>query len=405
VPRHFSGLDVWLALAVVAAIVQLIPAPAPLIDRISPADRRVWQSLSLTPVHGPLPISIAVGSTAWAAAVLAATVAVFLVSRQIFMVGGVRIATRGIATIGFVLAAIALAQDATGHGLMYWRWKPLGEGPPPFGPFVDRNHFATWVVLALPLSVGYLIAHASAHPTPLAGAARYRSLSRALDARAIWLTAAICLMLVALIASLSRSGMLGVTAALLVGLAVRRARPAGASAALSWILAGAGLAAAGVILRVNAADLMGRFAAAGGAVSERVAIWRATMPVLRDFWLTGTGVGTYETAMLVYQRAPSLFRINAAHNHYLQLAAEGGLLVGVPTAIGLVMYARAALAGLVEDASAMYWIRAGALGGLCGVAVQSFWETGLTTPANAVLAAIVAAIALHRPEMRVGISR
>ena len=33
-------------------------------------------------------------------------------------------------------AAIALAQDSTARGLMYWRWKPLQEGGPPFGPFV-----------------------------------------------------------------------------------------------------------------------------------------------------------------------------------------------------------------------------------------------------------------------------
>ena len=45
----------------------------------------------------------------------------------------------------------------------------------------------------------------------------------------------------------------------------------------------------------------------------------------------------------------------------------------------------------------MYWVRAGAFCGLCGVAAQSFWETGLTMPANAALAAIAAAIVIHQP--------
>ena len=44
--------------------------------------------------------------------------------------------------------------------------------------------------------------------------------------------------------------------------------------------------------------------------------------------------------------------------------------------------------------------RAGALCGLVGVAVQSVWETGLTAPANAVLAALAAAIAVHPAEDR-----
>jgi len=403
--RPFPRLEFWLALILAAAAFQLLPLPAPLIDRLSPADRHVWQSLSLTPVNGPLPISVALVSTVWACAVLAGVIAVFLISRQIFMQGGVRIVTRGIAAAGLILGAIGLAQDATAHGSMYWRWKPLGEGAPPFGPFVDRNHFATWVVLGVPLALGYLIAHATAHrQDALPGASWHRTILHALDARAIWLTAAICLMLVALIASLSRSGMLGVTAAIFIGVALRRARSNGVSAAVYWILGAVGLTAAAALLRVNTADMMGRVGGATAAFAGRVAIWRATMPVIRDFWLTGTGVGTFDTAMLVYQRTPSLFRINAAHNHYVQLAAEGGLLVCVPVAGAIFLYARAASAALAEDESGMYWIRAGALCGLCGVAVQSIWETGLTTPANAVLAAMAAAIVVHRPESRVRIA-
>jgi hypothetical protein len=45
----------------------------------------------------------------------------------------------------------------------------------------------------------------------------------------------------------------------------------------------------------------------------------------------------------------------------------------------------------------MYWIRAGALCSLAAVAAQSAWETGLTMPANAALAALAAAIAVHDP--------
>ena len=48
-----------------------------------------------------------------------------------------------------------------------------------------------------------------------------------------------------------------------------------------------------------------------------------------------------------------------------------------------------------EDTSGVFWIRAGAVAGLVGVAVQSAWETGLRLPANAEMAAILAALALH----------
>jgi O-antigen ligase len=105
--------------------------------------------------------------------------------------------------------------------------------------------------------------------------------------------------------------------------------------------------------------------------------------------------------ILVYQRTPSLFRISGAHNQYLQVATEGGLLIGIPVAVALGLFLRESRRALAGDDSGMYFLRAGALSGLFGVAVQSVWETGLTTPANAVLAALAAAIVVHRSAPRV----
>jgi hypothetical protein len=187
--------------------------------------------------------------------------------------------------------------------------------------------------------------------------------------------------------------MLGLVSALLLG-AYLRGRRAGL-AATAWAAGAFGLALGVVALRGNAWEIFERFGAAGPAAAYRVNIWRATAAVVRDFWLTGSGAGTLETVMLVYQRTPSLFRINAAHNHYLQVAAEGGLLIGIPVALALVFFVRAARDALRRDESGMYSLRAGALSGLFGVAVQSVWDTGLTTPANAVLAALAAAIVVH----------
>ena len=48
--------------------------------------------------------------------------------------------------------------------------------------------------------------------------------------------------------------------------------------------------------------------------------------MVSDFWITGVGVGAYERAMTVYQRQPHVFYFNHAHNEYLQLLAEGGVV-------------------------------------------------------------------------------
>ena len=99
--------------------------------------------------------------------------------------------------------------------------------------------------------------------------------------------------------------------------------------------------------------------------------------------------------MFVYQRSTRDVYFNQAHNHYLQVAAEGGALLVAVVTLALVAFVRAARERLTTDSSGLFWIRAGAACGLGAVALQSVWETGLVMPANATLAALLAAIAIH----------
>jgi O-antigen ligase len=132
----------------------------------------------------------------------------------------------------------------------------------------------------------------------------------------------------------------------------------------------------------------------------RPAIWRDTWRMASDFPLTGVGAGAFEHAMLVYQSGSRLFFFNHAHNEYLQLVAEGGLLLAVPAGLALLAGAVSMLKAVSADKSPMFWVRAGATAGVLAIAVQSMWDTGLRTPANGVLFAVIAAIALHEPRQR-----
>ena len=327
------------------------------------------------------------------------TLVIFLTARRLLSSSGVRMFVRGLTAIGLVLSAIGLAQDASGDGLMYWRRVPLQEGAPPFGPFVDRNSFATWVLLAVPLCSGYLVAHAHAHRRDAHPGSRWTARVRgALDGRAIFIAVSVSVMLIALLATLSRSGMVGMAVVISLGAYLGGRRGTAGRFGRSWLVAVGAIVLLLAISRIDPVVLGRRFASARTSAADRLVIWRETLPIVRDFWLTGTGAGTYETAMLVYQRSSPGVRFNQAHNHYLQLASEGGVLLGVPVLLSLAAYGLVAAKRTAADASDMYWVRAGALCGLVGVAVQSVWDTGLTAPANATLAALAAAIAVHPAE-------
>ena len=132
----------------------------------------------------------------------------------------------------------------------------------------------------------------------------------------------------------------------------------------------------------------------------RVTIWLETLRIVRDFPLLGTGVGTFADAMFIDQRLAREVLFNNAHNEYLQLLTEGGAALLTLALAGVVLLANAARLRVGADAGAHRFLRIGACAGLAGVAIQSVWEAGLRAPANLLLAALIAGIAV-RPIERV----
>jgi O-antigen ligase len=130
----------------------------------------------------------------------------------------------------------------------------------------------------------------------------------------------------------------------------------------------------------------------------RVALWQDTVPALKDFWITGSGLGSYDTIIQFYPLSDPMSRPEYAHNDYLQLAVEGGLLVGVPVLVTLAFFIWQIRRRLKQPQDEMtWWIRMGAVAGISGIALQEITDFSLRVPGVAVLFAVVAAIAIHEP--------
>ena len=341
----------------------------------------------------------------WAAVVTVGAIALFVAARAVFARGGLRQTVRGISAIGLGCSQpIAIAQAATAGRLIYWRFPTEYEGPLPFGPFVNRNHFATWVDhgRAAVFWIHDRARQQAGRQPRQHGEPAHASRTRMADGRTSWLTAAAAVMIGALLLSLSRSGIFSLAGGG-VGLLALRPRAAGGRGV--WLLAGR----AGRWLRACASPAptcrrlpIASRESGSGVRESRGRIWRDTLPLVRDFWLTGTGAGTYRTAMLYYQRVGS--------RRAVQPGAQPLSAGGVPRGPRCwCRWSRAALAALAARRSrpafsrsftGAYWIRAARRAGLIAVALQSLWETGLVMPANAALAAVLAAIAVHERSRR-----
>jgi len=396
-PRIDDDCDRALLIVLTVIAFLLFPLPVPLTALLSPHRETLESALSLASVEPtPLrPLSIDTWSTAWAWMVVAGGMLVFWIARARLTHGGLRRTARMIAGLGLAVSLLGIMQAATAGRYVYWRFAAEFQGANPFGPFFNRNHFATWIIMALPLCLGYMAARTTGRTVEQPDHVAMRTrVAQAIDPRTAWLMTAAIIMLVALLLSLSRSGMLAL----------------GVSGALTMLLSGRALGkqqrrglliTAGIIALVGLAwadipALRGRIAGTATGLADRFTIWHDTIPIVRDFWLTGTGPGTYQETMFVYQRADRTVFFNQAHNHYLQVAAEGGLLLIAAVSFALVTLIRVGRDRIAHDTSGMVWIRIGAACGLFAVALQSVWETGLVMPANAALAGVLAAIVVHR---------
>ncbi len=362
-------LDFTLIAGVLACLVQLAPMPAEWIQLVAPRAIAVRTALWLPPLLTPpnlpwLPISIAPHDTIEAAGILLSSILMFWTCRRVCEQGGTGRIIRAIAFIGLTASIAAIVQRAQRIDLLYGVWRPQDVGARPYGPFVNRNHLATWVIMACPLVFGYLLARA-----PHTGAARHISQRVAnalkqLGSIRIWLAVAVCVMTLTVLLSGSRSGLIGLMSAFALSTALTRGR--GTLAVRRWVTLQFTLLAVVVLSFANYDVLLRRFEESMASAQQgrgRMAIWHDTIRLAADFPLTGTGAGTYGKAISVYQTAEPGYAIDQAHNHYLQLMAEGGAWLLMPGALAAALFLVAAGRSLKQDLTPNYLIRAGALGG------------------------------------------
>jgi O-antigen ligase len=399
----------WLGIALAAVAgaiaIQLIALPYSLLERLSPAFDRFFREYALA-YH---PASLHALSLAPRATLVALALFVAFSLLLLGLTGALRHMSlewllNQVMGIGMALTIVGIIQRAfpfdPAHPVVYGFWEPR-QGGNPFGPFINRNHFAGWMVMALPLVVGYACAVlAQTFPGGRPGvAAKLRWLMTVEASRFVLVGFCALMMGMALVLTGSRSGIASFAIAMmgfayLAGRQFTSRRPKVVlAAALAVLLAGA-IAWAGGEATISRFRLAGADSSGAG----RIQAWQDTVRIIGDFPWFGTGLGTYGQAMLVYQTAGRPVMYAQAHNDYLQLVAEGGVLVVAPTVVTLALVLATLRRRLTprRDQPMTTWVRAGAVAGLAGIAAQSFVEFSLQMPGNTALFVLVLAVALHR---------
>jgi O-antigen ligase len=309
-----------------------------------------------------------------------------------------RLLTRTIIIFGFLLAMFGLTQSFTSDGTKVYWFRQLTQSTA-FGPFINRHHFAGYMELTVALPLGLLFSGSiEAHKRP------------------IYAFAAM-LMGVALIMTNSRGGIISLGAEILflvviAGFGLRREEEAKGNrirATLIRAVLGFGLVIVliGGALAFGGADVFNRLLGTTNAADPttgRSHYWSVTLNVIKMNPILGSGLGSLGVIYTRFDTRNGAYRLEQAHNDYLQTLADGGIVGAILGLTFLILLFRKAFMRRNTEDKFRRGVATGALGGCFAVLVHSAFDFTLHTTSNALLFLILAAMATldHRVDESTG---
>jgi O-antigen ligase len=283
-------------------------------------------------------------------------------------------------SLGFFVSIFGILQHLTFNGKLYWV-RTLHYGGYPFGPYVNRNHFAGFAELLIPVALVPLVL----------GKVRRERLP------VVALFAAVPI--VALLLSASRGGIISFILQMVILfllLMIRKVRS-------RHVLLG-GLVVLVAVMAVSwigVQQVLQRFAGyrtPDVASGKRASMRHDTLQIFLRYPVLGTGLGTLPLVFPAYDTLYDGKVVNHSHNDYLEALSETGVLGGLCCAWFLGVLFVNALRGLATLGSSFgAALNLSGLVGCSGFLVHSLVDFNLHIPANALLFFVAAYLATARP--------
>src|SRR5215467_8880675 len=298
---------------------------------------------------------------------LAMMVLVFLAAQAFRTLADWRTFAWFIMILAFFVAGLGILQHLTFNGKLYW-FREMRYGGIPFGPFANRNHFAGFVELVLPMSLVPLL------------------LGRVRRDRLVIVGILAVIPLSALLLSASRGGVISVAAELAFLLLVVLRRAGGRHLYAGGLVL---LAAFATVSWLGVNQILARFSSLQTlevTESKRASMRHGTWNLFKDHPVAGTGLGTLQQVYPPYETLYDGKIVNHAHNDYLEALAETGILGGLCCAWFLGVLVASALRFLNADGNSFANIlRLCGWTACCGLLVHSLVDFNLHIPSNLLL--------------------
>lgn len=325
----------------------------------------VWNTISADPYQ----------TRFFALQMLALTACLALFYRYASSEHRIRVLIYTILAVAIVSAIFGILRQTTQHqtGFILPLLKP-NQG---YGQFINKNHFAYLMEMALGLGLGIALGGEFKKERLLV----YFALLLP-----IW---------TGLVLANSRGGILAMLTQLIVAAMFLLKRQSVALRAVLMIVLVIGILSGtlwlgGDRLASNLEAAKNEFnSTASTAGASRNEIWRASLKMFAAHPILGVGLGGYWIGITAYHDASGLMTPQEAHNDYLELLSSGGIVgfaIGVWFAVAVIRAAR-------RNTSL---VQLGAVLGIVGVAAHSLVDFGLHILVNAIVFLVLIMIATRK---------
>lgn len=270
------------------------------------------------------------------------------------------------------------------------------------GTFVNRNHLAGYLNLCLAAGIGLMIAKLGGE-TIHTWRQRIRSIARLLLGEKTRLRIYLIVMVIGLVLTRSRMGNAAFFAGTLIvgatGLLMMRNAPRStllflvSLIVLDLLIVGAWFGVDQVAKRIQQTEITTN-ADNPLPTEDRDEADRLAVNYAKDYWLTGSGGGSFYVTFPTYNNGSLVGFFDHAHNDYLELLTETGLIGLSLCALIVAMAAAQALLALRRRNDPL--MRGTAFGvalAICWLAIHSAVDFNMQIPANALTMTVILALA------------
>lgn len=260
------------------------------------------------------------------------------------------------------------------------------------GTFINRNAFAGYLLMVIPLSLGYLF---SREPQAAGQSLGLRHRLSSLDGKSLLIAFGIVLMILSLLFSASRMGIGSLLLSFsLISILFRNPQGSKKLSRPTILILGLALLWAAWI---GLDAVISRFFTTSESFEDRWRFWVITSQIIKDYPVFGSGLGTFSQIFPMYRSFHILGLVTHAENDFLQLASEAGLVgAGLLLILFIYLFYRAisGLRSLSRRDPARY-VGIGGLIGILALMFHSLVERNIQIPANALLYVLIWALILR----------